>query len=102
MRSKPTLTVTAINNSLVDFTVTVTPVVTTPLVSYPLNGWVYYSIEAKVGSTRQAFTCTCAHGWAFGAALSAGVQLLQAAGAAAAQVAAQAHAQEASPSSASC
>ena len=58
MRSKPTLAVSLVQSTTTSFTATVTPVVTTPLVSYPLNGWVYYSIEAKVGITRQAFTCT--------------------------------------------
>lgn len=54
--SKPTISVTALN-SLAGFNVSITPNVTTPLVSYPLNGWVYYTVEAKVGSTRQSFTC---------------------------------------------
>ena len=46
------------SNSFVDFSVTITPVVTTPLISYPLNGWVYYTVTANAGLVNQAFTCT--------------------------------------------
>lgn len=44
-------------NSLTDFSASIEPVVSAPLVSYPANGWVHYLVEAKVGSTRQTFVC---------------------------------------------
>ena len=56
LRSAPSLTVTA-SNSFVDFNLTIDPVVINPLVSYPLNGWVYYKVEVNAGLANQAFTC---------------------------------------------
>ena len=45
------------SNSFVDFNLTIDPVVINPLVSYPLNGWVYYKVEVNAGLANQAFTC---------------------------------------------
>ena len=52
-------TVTAANAGGNKYNVTITPVATTPLISYPLGGWVYYYITTAAGlpPTNQGFTC---------------------------------------------
>lgn len=56
-RSKPT--VTAVNVGGNKYNVTITPVATTPLKSYPAGGWTWYSISTQAGSppANQGFNC---------------------------------------------
>lgn len=54
--SKPT--VTAVNAGGNKYTVTITPVTTTPLKSYPAGGWAYYTIATSSGLQNQGFSCT--------------------------------------------
>lgn len=56
--SKPT--VTAANKGGNSYDVTITPVTTMPLKSYPAGGWTYYFIDTEAGFPpgNERFTCT--------------------------------------------
>ena len=56
-RSKPTIT-DALSTSSNVFTMTVNPVNSVPLVSYPAGGWAFYTITATANSVTESFTCT--------------------------------------------
>lgn len=51
-------TVTAVNTGGTTYEVTITPVTSVPLVSYPKGGWAYYAVTAAAGIASQGFTCT--------------------------------------------
>lgn len=48
----------AVNAGGNKWNVTIEPVNSTPLVSYPLGAWVYYTIQASSGLQNQGFPCT--------------------------------------------
>ena len=56
-RSKPTIT-DAVSTASNVFTMTVNPVNSVPLVSYPAGGWAFYTITATANSVTESFTCT--------------------------------------------